>query len=58
MNYQIELLSSLLHDFIGSNSTIMTFTGDILAVNGPQPDIGGTLPVAGKTVGQYFKLYY
>lgn len=56
MSYQIELLHSLLHDFLQGESSLMTLEGDVLAVCGTQPVSYGTLTTAATTASKYLKL--
>lgn len=56
MNYQIELLHSLLNEFLTGESALMTLDGDVLAVRGQQPVTYGTLAAAATTAAKYLKL--
>lgn len=56
MNYQIELLHSLLNEFLQGESALMTTDGDILAVRGTQAVSYGTLTAAASTVNKYLHL--
>ncbi len=56
MTYHFEVFQFLLHDFIGHNAAIVTPTGQVLALNGPNADASGTLPMAGSIVNRYFHL--
>lgn len=56
MNYQIELLHSLLNDFLVGESSLMTLDGDVLAVRGQMPVTYGTLTTAATTAAKYLKL--
>ncbi|AHZ86302.1 hypothetical protein Bb109J_c0960 [Bdellovibrio bacteriovorus] len=56
MNYQIELLHSLLNQFLVGESALMTLDGDVLGVRGQQPVTYGTLTTAASTAAKYLKL--
>lgn len=56
MTYQIELLHSLLNDFLTGESALLTIEGDVLAVRGQQAVSYGTLTAAASTAAKYLKL--
>lgn len=56
MNYQIELLHSLLNEFLQGESALMTTDGDILAVRGNKAVSYGTLTAAASTANKYLHL--
>ncbi|KYG64505.1 methylhydantoinase [Bdellovibrio bacteriovorus] len=56
MSYQIELLHSLLNDFLQGESALLTTEGDVLAVKGQDPVTYGTLTTAANTASKYLKL--
>ncbi|MGZ3773984.1 MAG: hydantoinase B/oxoprolinase family protein [Pseudobdellovibrionaceae bacterium] len=56
MNYQIELLHSLLNEFMQGECALMTTDGDILAVRGDQAVSYGTLTTAALTANKYLHL--
>lgn len=56
MSYKIELLHSLLNDFLQGEAALMTNEGDVLAVRGKHPTTYGTLNTAATLVGKYLKL--
>jgi len=56
MNYQLELLHSLLKDFLHGESALLTTDGEVLAVRGSQGVSYGTLVTAATTTSKYLKL--
>ncbi|HWU43095.1 MAG TPA: hydantoinase B/oxoprolinase family protein [Bdellovibrio sp.] len=56
MSYQVELLHSLLLDFLQGESALLTIDGEVLGVRGQHPATYGTLVTAAQTVGKYLKL--